>query len=92
MIFFIIYLAVLAVMSLIACLFYFIDKRKAQKKQWRIRESVLFGLGFFGGAIGALIGMTLFRHKTKHWYFWVLNVIFLFIQVAAAIAIFIKFV
>lgn len=83
----IIYLAVLAVMSLITCLFYFIDKRKAQKKQWRIRESVLFALGFFGGAIGALIGMTLFRHKTKHWYFWALNVFFLLIHVAVAVVI-----
>ena len=30
---------------------------------------VLLSVGFFGGAVGALLGMKLFRHKTKHWKF-----------------------
>ena len=49
------------------------DKRKARRKKNRIPESVLLGLGFFGGAPGALLGMSLFRHKTRHWYFWAVN-------------------
>ena len=58
-----------ALISVIAFVLYFADKKKAQKNKWRIKEATLLGLGFFGGAIGALLGMKIFRHKTKHWYF-----------------------
>ena len=63
------------VMSVIALVLYALDKRKAKRRKWRIPESVLLGFGFFGGAVGALIGMNLFRHKTKHWYFWAVNIL-----------------
>ena len=46
-----------------------IDKRKAQKKEWRISEATLFTVALFGGSIGSIIGMQRFRHKTKHWSF-----------------------
>ena len=46
-----------------------IDKRRAKKNQWRIPEKTLFLLAILGGSIGSNIGMRLFRHKTKHWYF-----------------------
>lgn len=67
-------------MSLIDLILYKVDKVRAQKNQWRIRESVLLGTGFFGGAIGALLAMKLFRHKTKHWYFWAVNILGLLFQ------------
>ena len=69
------YLIFVAVMSLISFILYGADKSKAKKNKWRIKESVLLGFGFFGGAIGALLGMSAFRHKTKHWYFWVVNIL-----------------
>lgn len=40
------------------------DKSSAKRKQNRIKESKLFRICFFGGAIGGLIGMNVFRHKT----------------------------
>lgn len=80
-----IFLIVCAAVSLIAFIAYGADKRKAKKKKWRTPEAVLLGLGFFGGAVGALLGMNLFRHKTKHWYFWVVNVAGLFWQVSFAV-------
>lgn len=43
-----------------------VDKHKAKKKQWRIPEKTLFLSAILGGSIGALYGMHLFRHKTKH--------------------------
>lgn len=46
-----------------------IDKRKAVKRAFRIPESTLFVLAIIGGSIGAIAGMHLFRHKTRHWYF-----------------------
>ncbi|MBR3970826.1 MAG: DUF1294 domain-containing protein [Ruminococcus sp.] len=84
-------LAIYAVISLIAFILYFADKKKAQNNIWRIKEATLLGFGFFGGAIGALLGMKIFRHKTKHWYFWVINSIGLIWQIALAIFLFIKF-
>ncbi len=63
------------IMSLLTLFAYGGDKRRAKKHRWRRSESSLLCLGFFGGSIGALIGMTLFRHKTRHWYFWTVNLL-----------------
>ncbi len=84
-------LAVYAVISLIAFILYFADKKKAQKNKWRIKEATLLGFGFCGGAVGALLAMKIFRHKTKHWYFWAVNIIGLIWQIALAVFLFIKF-
>lgn len=46
-----------------------VDKRRAQRHQWRIPEKALFGVALLGGSVGCLAGMFLFRHKTKKWYF-----------------------
>lgn len=78
------YLIFLAVMSVVAFLLYGADKRKARNGRWRIRESTLLLTGFFGGAVGALLGMELFRHKTRHWYFWLVNLLGLLVQAAGA--------
>ena len=43
-----------------------VDKRKAQKKLWRIPEATLLLSAAIGGSIGSLAGMYTFRHKTKH--------------------------
>ena len=87
-----IYLAVIFVMSVIAFFTYIADKKKAKNNSWRIRESVLLGLGIFGGALGALTAMEFFRHKTKHWYFWAVNIIALIFHIAAAVFICIFFI
>ena len=42
------------------------DKLKAKKGAWRIPEATLMGIAVIGGSIGAICGMNLFRHKTKH--------------------------
>ena len=56
----------IAIVSLILCILMYVDKERAIKKEWRISEKTLLILGFFGGAIGGVLGMYLFRHKTKH--------------------------
>ena len=56
----------LIVINILTFLLYGIDKWKAQKGKWRIPEETLIWLAIVGGSIGALIGMYLFRHKTKH--------------------------
>ena len=43
-----------------------VDKIKAKKNLWRIKEATLFAVAAIGGSIGSLLGMYTFRHKTKH--------------------------
>lgn len=64
-----------------------IDKRRAKRGTWRIRERTLFLLALFGGSVGAMAGMWLFRHKTRHWYFVVGMPAILILQVGAAVAV-----
>lgn len=46
-----------------------VDKLRAKKQVWRVPEKTLFIVAVIGGSIGTNIGMYVFRHKTKHWYF-----------------------
>lgn len=68
-------LIALGVISFITFILYGADKSKAKRGAWRIPEKVLLGFSFFGGALGGGLGMLLFRHKTKHWYFTFVNVL-----------------
>ena len=79
------YLVVIGLMSFISFVLYGVDKFKAKRNLWRIKESVLLLFGFLGGAVGALVGMNLFHHKTKHWYFWAVNILGLIWQLALPI-------
>ncbi len=63
---FIIYLIII---NLITFLAMFIDKKKAEQSKWRISEKALFILAIFGGSVGGIAGMYIFRHKTKKKYF-----------------------
>ena len=56
----------LAVINVVTFFMYGIDKWKAKKSKWRIRETALFGLAVFGGSIGAWLGMKVWYHKTMH--------------------------
>ena len=59
----------LILINLITFLAMYIDKKRAKWGKWRIKESTLFFLVLFGGGFGGIIGMKLFRHKTKKKYF-----------------------
>ena len=59
----------LAIINIAAFAAMGIDKLKAKKRAWRIPEATLFLLVIFGGSVGGILGMFLFRHKTRHWYF-----------------------
>ena len=71
----IVYPVALAVISLVALILYGADKSKAKRGAWRIPEKVLLGFSLLGGAVGGLLGHLPFRHKPKHWNFWLLNFI-----------------
>ena len=61
-----IWIIYLAAVNLIALGLYGIDKHKARTHAWRISERMLLGIAIAGGSIGALLGMRLFHHKTRH--------------------------
>lgn len=46
-----------------------IDKRRARRGKWRVSEKALFLPALLGGALGGVLGMRVFHHKTRHWYF-----------------------
>ena len=62
-----------------------VDKHKARKNLWRIPEWVLFTSAALGGSIGALGGMYLVRHKTKHLSFTVGIPLILAVQIILAV-------
>ena len=56
----------LVTINVVTFLMFGIDKWKARRSRWRIREASLLGLAVLGGSIGALIGMKVWHHKTMH--------------------------
>ena len=59
----------LLAVNLLAFILYGIDKKRARNREWRISERMLIGIAVIGGCIGAILGMHVFHHKTRHWYF-----------------------
>ncbi len=55
----------LLIINIIGFLIMGIDKLKAIKGMWRIPENTLFAFTFLGGGVGTILGMYIFRHKTK---------------------------
>lgn len=45
------------------------DKHRARRERWRVPEKTLFLFALLGGACGGWLGMRVFHHKTRHWYF-----------------------
>ncbi|TQW21210.1 DUF1294 domain-containing protein [Clostridioides difficile] len=54
------------VINSIAFFSMYIDKKRAIRNEWRIKEATLMSIAVIGGSIGSIIGMYSFRHKTIH--------------------------
>lgn len=78
-------LVYLVLVNAAGLLFMFVDKQKARRGQWRIPEATLMLTAAIGGSAGSLLGMYLFRHKTRHPKFTVGIPLILALQVALAI-------
>ena len=74
--------AALAVLNVISFCLMGYDKRCAKEGKWRVPEKTLFIATACFGGLGGVLGMFLFRHKTKHWYFKLFFPLLLLIQVA----------
>lgn len=55
----------LIIINAAAFLFMLMDKQKARKNLWRIPERTLLAVAILGGSLGGVLGMQLFRHKTR---------------------------
>ena len=78
----IIFIIYYLVINLIGLIIMGVDKRKAIKGASRIPAATLFCVALLGGALGTTLGMRIFRHKTKHWYFVVGMPLIFFVQLA----------
>ena len=54
-----------SIINLFAMILYGVDKKKAEKHQYRISEAALLSVAFLGGPYGAFLGMCVFHHKTR---------------------------
>lgn len=55
----------LILINIIGFILILVDKIKACKNKWRIKENTLLFISIIGGSIGELISMLIFHHKTK---------------------------
>ena len=56
----------LAAMNLLDLVLMGVDKSKSKRGAWRIPEVRLLLVAVIGGSVGGILGMLLFRHKTRH--------------------------
>ena len=80
----------LLIVNILGFAFMGIDKRRAIRSAFRIPEATLFAIAILGGSIGSILGMHLFRHKTKHWYFLFGMPIILILQIALVVLLYLS--
>jgi uncharacterized membrane protein YsdA (DUF1294 family) len=81
------YLSVVSMMSIFSFILYGVDKNRAIRGKYRIKEGNLLFISIFFGALGGIISMYLFRHKTQKWYFVFINWLSLIIQIGIVLLI-----
>ena len=64
-----------AVWNVLVFLIYGWDKLAAKKNSRRVPEHNLLFFGLIGGAVGGLLGMQIWHHKTRKGKFWLVNVL-----------------
>lgn len=70
--------------NLVAFFIMWLDKCRAKRNRERISEGILFFLAVMFGSLGVYLGMFVFRHKTRKWYF-VLGIPMLLIENSAVL-------
>lgn len=83
---FLAYLAVISLISMIVCIY---DKKISRKNkvQLRIPEKSLLFLSLIGGSVAMYVTMMLIRHKTKHVKFMLGIPLIIILQIAIAFAV-----
>lgn len=55
----------LIIVNFISFIIYGVDKFLSIKHYYRISEFILLSFSFIGGVVGSMLGMIVFKHKTK---------------------------
>lgn len=79
------FVGLILLLNIATFIVYGVDKHKARRAKWRISEATLLTLAAAGGSIGALLGMKVWRHKTKHKKFYIGVPLFLVLQIALTV-------
>jgi len=84
--------AIFALWNFVALFIMYRDKQRSRRggDTDRTPEGLLFFLATAFGALGVYIGMYLFRHKTRKWYFQI-GIPLLILQNAVTVYIFAQF-
>ena len=85
------FLLYLLLINAAGCLLMLEDKLRSKKNRWRIPEAALMGAAFFGGSVGVLLGMHLFRHKTRHIKFTLGVPVIFAVQAVACVLLYLHF-
>ena len=85
----------LAIANFMAFALFGLDKWKAKRKAkrpgvWRIRERTLWTWALLGGSVGAILGMRVFRHKTRKARFAVGLPLLLLAQIAIPLLLYLR--
>ena len=78
-------LGYLLIVNVVGFVLMYVDKKRAQNNRWRIKEATLFLTAAIGGSIGSMLGMKVFRHKTKHLSFLIGMPAIFIVQVALVV-------
>jgi len=70
------------IINLVSFSFSALDKVKARKNKWRIKENTLHLFSFLGGVYGSLLSMKFLRHKTKKIKFKIITAVAFIIHTA----------
>ena len=80
----------LAAVNILLCALMGTDKLLAKLQKRRIPEKALFAFAILGGALGGMVGMYSFHHKTLHKFFAIGFPLLTIVQIAAVAYLVIK--
>lgn len=69
------------IINIVALLIYGWDKLAAKQGWWRVPEHTLLFLSLIGGALGGLLGMLIWHHKTRKAKFWAVQILALILHI-----------
>ena len=55
----------LILINVVSFVLFAVDKKKAKRGAWRIKERTLIFFSFIGGSLGSILSMLIMRHKTQ---------------------------
>ena len=77
----------LLAVNLLAVVLTLLDKYKAQRHKWRIKERTLLVTAAIGGSVGMYCTMQIIRHKTKKLKFMLGIPLIFLLQAAVSVAV-----